>query len=454
MRFTNCDLAKPTDRLQFMKNSPEIEKHNKELLQLISRSISETPIDELIATIEDEANFDYTCDPNSVQTGIELLANLARLGNRNALEKLAELGVQISDTLKHLSTITTYNIATERSENASDDWRSNVESLANILADSLAGENEQIDNIRGGLGKPDTGPFPFLLPITEWTFSSESFELRPEQQLIYDYCDFLVYDRINKIVAENYKSCARRSRNWPVTIPAVRKLRYTQQGGKSSRKLSAELYLENIELGADAEANIKLRSKAGRDNDLYPGSPHQLWRSLYARLQAKQDYPYEQSHLEAYKTAEERSYGVNCVPDSMRPSEALKDSGIEPQDDWDITNVWVRKAALLPPLTSTKESIRLWTEAAMSMLDSDVLLRYGLSPALQKNPTPYYGAVLWASSITERARRQVEQKTSNNYRTGDEIKSIQKTGKACINLRGAVKEFLSIQVKKTANSNL
>lgn len=171
----------------------------------------------------------------------------------------------------------------------------------------------------------------------------------PPLALVADFCDRLVQQRFDSEIKRQMKIQTTGAWYWPVVISA--------QDFKGNRKLKK--CFPNLNIGESIPI------------DIFSGTPHgtpkQLATNIFKELERERTAPRSKSHIEEFRRDEE-----NNVPAPLK--ELIKQAGRKgaaPQyysgatlSKWDIRNIWVRKAALLPELTRDSNVIEKWTEAA------------------------------------------------------------------------------------------
>jgi hypothetical protein len=191
---------------------------------------------------------------------------------------------------------------------------------------------------------PET-PFSFPLEI----LLGRSVPPDPPLKLVADFCDGLIQHRFNSEIGDQMLSQTSEAWSWPVVISA--------EDYKANRKLKE--CIPNLRLGESLPIDIF----SGKQS----GTPKELATELFKILEKERLAPRSKSHLDELRHDEE-----NEVPEpledlidksgSSEPCPIFYVGAMPPR--WDIHNIWVRKAALLPELSPDRQIIEKWTEAA------------------------------------------------------------------------------------------
>ncbi|MBX3742508.1 MAG: hypothetical protein KF712_16090 [Akkermansiaceae bacterium] len=190
------------------------------------------------------------------------------------------------------------------------------------------------------------------LPESRFSFPLEillgrSEPLDPPLALVADFCDRLLQRRFDSEIKRQMKTQVTGAWDWPVLVSA--------QDYKGNRRLKD--CFPKLNIGESIPINIF--------SGTVTGTPKELAMSIFIELERERTAPRSKSHIEEFRRDEE-----NNVPAPLK--EMIKQAGrngAAPQyysgaarSIWDIRNIWIRKAALLPELCA--ETVSQWVDAA------------------------------------------------------------------------------------------
>lgn len=318
----------------------------------LKAAISSAPIEELRAPIEEELGLKEEVDIENLRDSLDLLKDRARLAHRESIETLIEIGSDIAYFLSRIVQLADRNEGASLLEPSTENnepegnWRETIDESVNILLDLEAPEDNQ-------------EPHRFVNFLEELPYARNSFPLRhllgksepPKRSLreISDLCDRLVQRRLDEELALVAHNLSSRSFCWPLFITAV--------DCQSKKLLAART--QNLELGKAVASNLGVTPR-GED------TPAALVRPLLIGLEQMRGIRRSNLELEDMRRSEEMN---EPAPLEQLIEEALKGTPIR-HGSWNLQNLWMRKAALLPPLLGDSDVINKWVDAAYAYIAS------------------------------------------------------------------------------------
>lgn len=321
--------------------TPNNETVNK-LFRKLQAGIENTPIPELTKHVGDAFNLNSNRETVPVHEAIAELGLLASLGYEKSLRDLVYIGSCIAKKLRELPCSENAEDSPVVTSDESDD--DGMNSLKNILR-----ELEQL---------PDRHRTKVHDVVAQHTPPSNVTYLETDDELVEDICNRLIQKKINTAVSRNVATLASNSQTWPVLYPAIR----------SHKANWVDNYIESIGLGS--QLGIYLHHKTGykKNHDSSSFNWYDLAIHLFVNLNAVRTNSMAASHVEEWRKAEDDNEGVTQVPGSKIVEYAIPSPpGLS--QEWNVNNVWQRKAKFLPELSS--DDIDLWLEASMARIASE-----------------------------------------------------------------------------------
>jgi len=171
----------------------------------------------------------------------------------------------------------------------------------------------------------------------------------PEKPLreIADLCDCLFQRRLDAELAQAVHELSTQSLCWPLFVTAV---------DYQSKKPLA-MCAPNLKLGTAIASNLGVSPRGTT-------SPTVMVRPLFIGLEQWRRIPRTDETLDSMRQSEEMN---EPAPLDQLITEAC--AGMPPRHGyWSLSNLWTRKAALLPPLQDTNQVIEQWIDAAYAYL--------------------------------------------------------------------------------------
>lgn len=335
---------------------------------------------------------------------IEFLTVFSDLGDKKALKLLVYLGVLIADNIEKLNSSTSSTPSTPLCPTENTDWKSvlfhEIKQLACKIKedDTFTADLKQIKNKNH----------------CPWLFLDSLIAVTPEiskvDSIISELCNQIVYNRLQSQTCINLSTIASSSGCWPITVHSLPEYRIPD----------INKYVASIGLGDNAGLGINSRPRRGARRDFRHNSSMSLWIELYNSLENMRSRDLPDDLRISYETDEKSNIGVNCVPSYIQSK--TPPSTESSTTEWDVCNIWYRKASLLPELTCDPRSRELWLEAAMAKLDSTIFEYYGVCPNHRKpNLMPCYAGRNWGDFIYTMVNKQ--HTTEGNLKKSGYIRS-------------------------------
>lgn len=333
-----------------MENTDHAQRVSQAVRRLES-AISSAPIEELRAAIEEDLGLNKDVDLGLLNDSLENLKERASLGHRESLETLVDLGNDIAFFLARAGRLEdeanspSSLEASSEIEVAKEGCRESIDDCVLTLLKLLGKEQDCSKSLIDHL--PEFLPrVPHVFPIRTLEGTTQDPDTLGEVTYL---CDGLVQRRLDEECNRVLHNLSSQSLAWPLFISAV---------DYQKRKSLADC-AQNLELGKDIAPNLGTTPR-GRD------TPTALVRPLFFGLDQLRRVPRTSQELEDMKLGEERNEPAPLDQLIMEAREGMASRS----GSWNLENLWMRKASLLPPLQGNAEVINLWVDAAFSFLAS------------------------------------------------------------------------------------
>lgn len=324
----------------------------------VIKAVNAASLEELRSPIEKELGLSKEVILPVLLDHVDDLKQLAMLGYPGAIQSLVSIARNISTFLATLSppaeapagdgstsaTARNNSSKTHDDQPKKDRWPEINQAAAHlydVVIKHYESCKDEFDNCQSDL--PGTA-FSFPLEI----LLGRSGPPDPPLKLVADFCDGLIQQRFNSEIREFMLPQTTNAWSWPIVV--------TAEQYKANRTLKD--CAPDLRLGESIQINIFSGVKRG---------PKELATQLFKVLEKERLAPRSKSHLEELRHDEEKN-----IPEPLEDLISKADSGeaapifyvgaMPPR--WDIHNIWLRKAALLPELSRDSHIIEKWTEAA------------------------------------------------------------------------------------------
>lgn len=158
------------------------------------------------------------------------------------------------------------------------------------------------------------------------------------------------------------REIAREMSTWPIVIPAI----------TDNIESSTHAYMDTIQLGHGMGVKVKPNTK-GKPRDVTSRTAYGLVIECFWILENERRALHSDAELNSYREDEKNEVGEESRSRKKRNTyrKLIKtDSLHEKLTGWTISNIWKRKAALLPVLSEEKDVPKKWADAALALLVS------------------------------------------------------------------------------------
>ncbi|MCP5537742.1 MAG: hypothetical protein H7A51_16100 [Akkermansiaceae bacterium] len=319
----------------------------------LKASVKAAPIEHLRKPIEEESELDLTRSLQSAREWVEDLMLCAGLGYEKAVKELAFLGNQIAMFLAQEAVSAQQHNGHPPAESVTTDspqansWREELEDAVSALATVPVNTIKQAIGPAFGELPPSKFSFPFRILV-----ENDGRPPTDRVRLITEIADSLIQQKLTNRIAPKVKKFINYSWYWPISASATDYQR--------NRKLQE--IMPPINLGGSIAACL---SKSPRGNT----TPLPICLEIFRILEHERTKPRSQKHLEELRDgdAKEDPYPISKLIDlAEHPKYAAP--RLTPAAPWNLENIWIRKAALLEPLTES--NMVLWVEAAFCLVAS------------------------------------------------------------------------------------
>lgn len=329
----------------------------------VIKAVNAASLEELRSPIEKELGLNKEEILPVLLDHVDDLKQLAMLGYPGAIQSLVSIARNISTFLATLSPPaeapagdgSTSAMARNNSSKTHDDqpkkdrWPEINQAAAHlydVVLKHYESCKDEFDNCQSNF--PGTA---FSFPLEILLGRSEPPD--PPLKLVADFCDGLIQQRFNSEIREFMLPQTTNAWSWPVVV--------TAEQYKANRTLKD--CFPNLHLGESIPINIFSGVKTG---------PKELATRLFKKLEKERLVPRSKRHLNRFRCDEKKnlpapledliSEAANkaAIKEAFRPKFYVG----EMPPRWDIHNIWLRKAALLPKLSPDSGIIEKWTEAA------------------------------------------------------------------------------------------
>lgn len=158
------------------------------------------------------------------------------------------------------------------------------------------------------------------------------------------------------------RKIAREMSEWPIVIPAI----------TDNIECITHAYMDTIQLGHGMGVKVKPNTK-GRPRDVTARTTYGLVIECFWILENERRALHSDAELHSYREDENNEVGEEPQPrkkrNIYREFVQTRDS-YEKLTGWTISNIWKRKAALLPVLSKENDVAKKWADAALALLVS------------------------------------------------------------------------------------
>lgn len=329
----------------------------------LKMAIKSADIGELAGVIAQDIGIPSREDPDSLSDWMDDVADLAFLGNRDAIVQLIFVGRRAAETLKSLAIpipprqgeqTEQRSVGTIRSGTGAEQpekWREMLNKSAGALFEIMEDASPaELEEVRQSLAELPNARFNFPLDF----LVGHSEPPGEAMQIVSDLCDRFIERRLRKWRAQLVQEEACMAQEWPLVVSALDLRR--------DSKISD--LAPGLNIGSSTPFGLL---PAGSRDD----GPSRIALSLFMILDKERRTPKAQSHLDELRKAEEENIPnldslIRGAPSrSRRLSPKITPPIPGQREEWTIRNIWRRKAALLPALAP--DSHDRWMEAAYAL---------------------------------------------------------------------------------------